>query len=407
MLRYVRILLFAFVATISLAGSVYAKCPVGDLNGDCRVDFLDMQLLAEKWLASQANSADLNHDDEVNMDDFALLVGQWGRTGIPLAINELMASNSSSIPDPQGEYDDWIEIYNYGTDAIDVGGMYLTDNLSTPTKWRIPGNSPAATTIPAGGYLLIWADNETTDAGLHANFKLDADGEEVGLFDTDGRTLVDSITYPDQTTDISFGRYPDANDIKRFFGVPSPGTQNNEAYLGVVADTKFSHDRGFYDTPFSVTLATDTEDAVIYYTLDGSEPYDISGRSPGGTVYTNPVPISKTTCLRAIAIKHGWKSTNKDTHTYIFPADVIRRSQQQVLSAGYPGTWYGTYPADYEMDSQVYNDPDYASMMDDALLSIPTISLVTDKDNLFSHENDPETGGIYIYTGHSTTGGRG
>src|SRR4030042_5956091 len=104
-----------------------------------------------------------------------------GQTGIPLAINELMASNSSCIRDPQNQYDDWIEIHNYGLDAIDIGGMYLTDNLSVPTRWRIPVYNTAATTIPDGGYLLIWADNDTTDAGLHANFKLDAAGEEIGL----------------------------------------------------------------------------------------------------------------------------------------------------------------------------------------------------------------------------------
>jgi len=90
--------------------------------------------------------------------------------------------------------------------------MYLTDNLSVPTKWRIPVHNTAATTIPAGGYLLIWADNDTTDSGLHANFKLSAGGEEVGLFDSDGETMIDSIIFADQTTDISFGRYPDASD---------------------------------------------------------------------------------------------------------------------------------------------------------------------------------------------------
>ena len=83
------------------------------------------------------------------------LTGSANAAEIPLVINELMASNNTSIQDPQGQYDDWIEIYNYGIDAIDIGGMYLTDNLSIPTKWRIPANNPASTTIPAGGYLLI------------------------------------------------------------------------------------------------------------------------------------------------------------------------------------------------------------------------------------------------------------
>jgi hypothetical protein len=326
---------------------------------------------------------------------------------VSLVINEFMASNNSSVQDPQGQYDDWIEIYNFGSDAIDIGGFYLTDNLSNPTKWRILDSIPVLTTIPPQGYLLIWADNNTEYSGLHANFKLDADGEEIALFDSDGSTLIDSIIFPDQTTDISFGRFPDANEDQRFFAYPSPGQQNIAAYLGQIADTKFSHDRGFYDTSFSVTIATETEGATIYYTLDGSEPYDVSGRSLRGIIYTGSIPINETTCLRAIAVKHGWKSTNIDTHTYIFLNDVIRHTQQETLLAGYPNEWWGGYPADYEMDPDVYNDRDYTGLMNDALLSIPTVSLVTNRDNLFSHEDDPEHGGIYIYTGHSITGGRG
>ncbi|HUT45804.1 MAG TPA: lamin tail domain-containing protein [Sedimentisphaerales bacterium] len=335
------------------------------------------------------------------------LTGSVNGAEITLVINELMASNSTSIQDPQGHYDDWIEIYNYGVNAINIGGMYLTDNLSVPKKWRIPANVTAATTVAAGGHLLIWADNDTADTGLHANFKLDADGEQISLFDSDGVTLIDSITFPDQTTDMSYGRYPDGSDDWRFFGIPSPETGNSGAYLGLVADTKFSHNRGFYDTPFSVTIATETEGAVIYYTLDGSEPYTVTARGfSSGRVYSGPIPISTTTCLRAKAVKSGWKSTNEDTHTYIFLADVIRRSQQQILSEGYPSTWFDTYSADYGMDPEVYNDSDYANLMDNALLSIPTVSVVTNKDNLFSHDKDPETGGIYVYTGHSITGGQ-
>jgi len=335
------------------------------------------------------------------------LTGSVNATEVTLVINEFMASNNTWIEDPQGQYDDWIEIYNYGVTAIDIGGMYLTDNPSSPTKWQVPDNRPAATTIAARSYLLIWADNDTADSGLHANFKLGADGEQIALFDNDGSTLIDSITYPGQTTDISYGRYPDGSDDLRFFGISTPGAPNSDMYLDKVADTKFSHNRGFYDTPFSITIATETEGAIIYYTTDGSEPYQITARGfSSGRVYTGPIPISTTTCLRARAVKPGWIPTNEDTHTYIFLADVIRRSQQQVLSEDYPSTWFDTYAADYGMDPEVYNDPDYANLMDDALLSIPTISIVTNKDNLFSHDKDPDTGGIYVYTGHSITGGQ-
>src|SRR4030042_4150080 len=102
--------------------------------------------------------------------DFALLANNQQQGTTSLVINEIMASNSSTIQDPQGQYDDWIEIYNSGNTAVNVGGMYLTDDLSIPTKWRLPTNTPSATTIPAHGYLLIWADENTADSGLHANF---------------------------------------------------------------------------------------------------------------------------------------------------------------------------------------------------------------------------------------------
>jgi hypothetical protein len=275
---------------------------------------------------------------------------------VPLVINEFMASNSSSIKDPQGHYDDWIEIFNYGTEAFDVGGLYLTDDLSNTTKWRIPDDFPAATNISAGGYLLIWADNDITDTGLHANFKLDADGEQIVLFDSDGRTLVDSVFFDEQVTDISFGRSGDGARNWQFFETPTPQASNTGGYLGLVAEPEFSVRRGFYDEPFYVTIATETDDALIYYTLDGSEPYSFTGRGPGGTVYTAPIEITGTTCLRAIAVKSDWMSSNVDTHTYIFVDDVIEQP---------------------EMATNITRDPVWGPQIHDALLEIPTISLVT------------------------------
>ena len=313
---------------------------------------------------------------------------QDGQTEIPLAINEFMASNSNSVQDPQDQYDDWVEIHNYGIDAIDIGGMYLTDDLSDTTKWRIPANNTAATTIPAGGYLLIWADNDTTDAGLHANFKLSADGEEIGLFDSNGITLIDSITFGNQVTDISYGRYPDAGEDWRLFTSPSPAAQNEGGYLGEVADTKFSHNRGFYVAPFSVTIATETDGAVIYYTLDGSDPFDTDsgGRSANAIAYTGPIPINKTTYLRAKAVKTGFKPSEINTQTFIFLDDVL---QQPRSPSGFPSSWGGT-SADYEMDPDIVQDPRYNGMMKDALLSIPSMSLVMTNSDLFDSGN-----GIY------------
>ncbi|UCG48780.1 MAG: lamin tail domain-containing protein, partial [Phycisphaerales bacterium] len=375
--------LLSIVALASLLGvPVEGVCPPGDLNGDCLVDAADLAVLAEQWLGPPGSEADFDGLNGVEARDFALLAGQWSNKGIPLVINEFMASNTSSKRDPQGEYEDWIEIHNAGSEAIDTAGMYLTDDLDDPTKWRIPAGMPGVTTLARGGHLLIWADNDVTDAGLHAAFELNSDGDEIGLFDRDGATLIDSIDFPDQTADMSYGRFPDANDDWRFFGFPTPGLGNIGAFHGQVADTKFSHNRGFYDAAFSVTIATETPGATIYYTIDGSAPFDTEHGVPAGLVYTGPVPITMTTCLRAMAFIPGRKPTNIDTHTYVFLSHNISQTQAQALSRGYPTSWSG-YPADYEMDPEITNSAAYAGLMRDALLAIPTLSIATDRGNLF------------------------
>jgi hypothetical protein len=391
MYKFNRITSLVSLVILYITNSTIATCPIGDLNGDCYVNLEDIVLFSEQWLSQPNSVSDLNGDEEIEATDLAILAQNWRLKGIPLFINEFMASNSSFIQDPQGQYDDWIEIHNAGKDAIDIGGMYLTDDLTEPTKWQIPDNKPTETAIPAGGYLIIWADSDIEDPGLHSNFNLNAGGEEIGLFDRDGSTLIDSVVFGDQTTDISYGHYPDASSILRFFAFPTPGRENSGAYLGVVKDTKFSHNRGFYDWPISVRLSTESDDATIYYTLDGSEP-GVTYRFLSGTKYTNPIAVNKTTYIRARTVKPGWMSSKVITHTYIFVNDVIRQSPNgQAPGPGWPTGSVKSQVLDYGMDPDVVNDPRYADLIDDALLAIPTFSLVTDLDNLF----DPTTG-IYV-----------
>ena len=148
--------------------------------------------------------------------------GDVGTTPTTLFINELMASNSTTILDPQGDDDDWIELKNTGTAAIDLGGMYLSDKRASPLKWQFP----AGTTIAAGGYLLVWADDDAGDSpGLHTNFKLSAGGESVVLSDIDARdnAVIDSVDFPAQTTDISYGRSPEGTGSFQALATASPG----------------------------------------------------------------------------------------------------------------------------------------------------------------------------------------
>jgi len=312
---------------------------------------------------------------------------QPSETSLPLRINEVMASNSSVLADPQGQYDDWIEIYNAGPVPVDMAGLYLTDDLEEPTRWRVPSDRPELTTVEAGGYLVIWADGDTGDPGLHAGFSIASSGEQIGIFDADARTLIDAVTLTEQKPDISFGRYPDANDIWQFMAQPTPGEMNVTVFEGFIADVEFSHDRGFYDRPFFVTLATDTEGTTIWFTTDGSEPYEIRPRAINGTAYTGPIEITSTTCLRARAIKPGWAASTIRTHTYIFLDDVVH---QPPYPPGFPRTW-GESEADYAMDPDIVNDPRYKDVIQDALLTHRTISLTFDPVDMFG-----PTRGIYV-----------
>jgi hypothetical protein len=322
--------LFSLMVVVFLGGFAVARlCPEGDLSGDCKVYWEDIKLFTEQWLdsggCSHPGCADFDGVNGINFADFAALANHWGERGISLVINEFVASNDNNVPDPQGEYDDWVEIYNFGDANIDVGGMYLTDDLDEPTKWQIPQGYPSQTTVPADGFIVFWADGDTADGPLHADFKLSADGEEIGLFDTDGSTLIDGIVFGEQTTNISYGRYPDGNDDLRFFYDTTPLAENNGAYAGLVEDVEFSRERGFYEEGFNVTIATATNGANVYYTTDGSKPVENEVNSPTSLSYTGAIPVSTTTCLRAAAIKSGWMPSRTITHTYIFNAsDKIR-----------------------------------------------------------------------------------
>ncbi len=305
------------------------------------------------------------------------LPAEMGRAQSGIMINEVMAANTRTT-DPQGQYDDWIELYNTTDAWVNLAGMYLTDDLANPTKWRIEGKM----LIPGQGYLVIWADGDTGDSGFHAGFRLSSDGETLGLFAADGTTLVDSLKFGPQYANVSYGRCPDGTETYAYMGLPSPGAANHRPFDGVVADPEFSSPRGFYDAPFDVTLTCATPGATIYFTVDGSDPAGKAGSPLGGTVYTGPIRIRQTTCLRAVAAKGGWLSSRSNAQTYIFLSDIIT---QPATPAGFPATW-GSAAADYQMDPDVTNAPAYKPLMRSALLSLPTLSITMNTEDLFGSD---------------------
>ncbi len=161
-----------------------------------------------------------------------------------LFINEFMASNNTTITDDFNEYEDWIELFNGGSQAVWLGDKYLTDNKANPQKWALPDLS-----MEPGTFLLLWADDQPGQGPLHTNYKLDKDSEEIALFDNEasGYALLDFIAYDNQATDISTGRINDASPEWKTFSLPTPGSTNS---LVGIEETKAPEFR-FWPNPSS------------------------------------------------------------------------------------------------------------------------------------------------------------
>ncbi len=307
-----------------------------------------------------------------------------------LIISEFMANKGSSRTtrvEGQTVRPDWIEIYNGNSASVNLEGWYLTDDEKNLTKWRFP-----RIILNRNEYVIVFASEKEQKYSpnnypyfdgtyYHTNFELNRDGEYLALVQPDGITVAHEYWpgFPRQSGFVSYGKCA-GRDEYGYFENPTPRASNAEICLGdIVGDTKFSHDRGFYDAPLALSITTETEGATIRYTTDGSVPTETYGH-----IYTGPVSITTTTCLRAIAYKPGFLPTNVETQTYIFPVDVVRQD-----GGGFPDTW-GHKGADYAMDRAVVNM--YSSTIRNDLKTIPTVSLVMDVDDWFGPAN-----GIYSH----------
>lgn len=190
-----------------------------------------------------------------------------------VVINEFMASNDATEADQDGEFEDWIELYNNGTESLDLSGYYLTDDAEDLTQWEFP----AGTSIDAGGYLTVWADDDEDQEGLHTNFKLSASGESVLFVNPDGASIIDGIEYTDQSTDISYGRFPNGTGafeiMNPTFNAMNTSITNTENTILIADDLKI------YPNPAgNFFYLENTEDElnerqVIIYNMNGMVVY--------------------------------------------------------------------------------------------------------------------------------------
>lgn len=312
-------------------------------------------------------------------------------------INEFLALNVAGLKDEDGDFSDWIEIYNPTDQDIDLLNWSLTDDKTKQRLWLFPD-----LTLKKDSYLVVFASGKDRKKDeLHTNFRLNGDGEYLGLYNPSGKLVNEFNPFPLQQPDISYG-YSDGSYTS--FSMPTPGAENNISAGIIPASPVFSVNHGFYNSPF--TLAISMQPGMeVYYTTDGSSPSGING-----TLYTSPFTISKTSVIRAVYVKDGLNSGRISTGTYLFTDDVIH---QPAAPPGYPLAWGsfksipGEAPADYEMDPEMMANEALVSSVKEALRDLPVVSLVTDMDNFFSPISDPLKGGIYVYTGTAGSTGAG
>ncbi len=193
----------------------------GDHIYQAEIPAVDKQAIIQLFFSARDNTQKESRMPRKSPDiTYQIAVGSV-QTG--LFINEFMASNQSTVSDEAGEFDDWVELYNGSGEPIALGNFYLSDNISNPSKFRLPEMN-----IAPGGFLLVWTDDDTEQGALHAPYKLDADGEELGLFlkEEESFVLLDSITFGEQQPNISLGRSTDGGADWQFFAAPTPGGSN-------------------------------------------------------------------------------------------------------------------------------------------------------------------------------------
>lgn len=272
-----------------------------------------------------------------------------------IVINEIMASNATTHADEDGDYEDWIELYNAGGETVYLDGWALSDHYHEPYQWMFPPIS-----MEPGEYLLVWASGkDRTENELHTNFRISSAGEELILVDPQGN-WADHIPPLWLPTDISLGRYPDGSDDLWYYTSPTPGQPNSSGgYPDLLEAPHFSHASGFFTHPFYLKVTHPDPQVELRYTLDGSLPTSQSPLMPDSlwiynrkhdadqisaiptTSQTAPEwyrwfppmdTVFKGTNIRVKAFKEGSLNPFAQTRTYWVDEDIFSRYSLPVIS---------------------------------------------------------------------------
>ena len=244
-------------------------------------------------------------------------------------VNEVSASNWTTIQDNFNRNEDWIELYNSGPAAVDLGGWYLSDSQNNNTKWQFPSGA----TIGGNGYLLVWCSGRNASFGNvhHTNFRLNQTDEERAVLSDPTGTIVSNFKLEQRTKiDHSWGRTTDGAATWSLFTTPTPGAANTNPSNYYADKPLFSVEPGFYGGGISLELSSWAPGVQIRYTLDGSTP------TAASTLYAGPINIGTTTVVRAYCIPNDATIPPSfvETNTYFIGAshtvNVISVSGEQL-----------------------------------------------------------------------------
>ncbi len=236
-------------------------------------------------------------------------------------INEVVAANATGIKDEDGEEQPWIELFNPGPAAVNLANLALSDSPDADGAWVFPSMS-----LGAGQYLVVFASGkdrrDPAKGRLHASFRLAREGEFVGLFNAESpRRAFGGLPapYPAQRNDVAWART--APGEWAFVQPPSPGATNSgKVLVAACADVRFSVERGYFSGGFELQLSSKTPGATLLYTLNGSEP-----NATNATAYSAPIAITRTSVVRATAVKDGLLPSPVATHTYLVGLSSAQR----------------------------------------------------------------------------------
>jgi len=299
-------------------------------------------------------------------------------TAFLVVINEFQSSNNATIADEDGDYEDWIELYNTSsTDTARLDYVGLSDDIERPFRWVLP----PGTSIPPNGHLLIWAsgkDRRDPQAPLHTGFSIASDGEPLLLTHPTlpgGENRIDHVPPVPLPSDVSYGRQTDGADAWAYFDRPTPGQPNTDSpgYGTILPMPEPDPQGGFHAKPFALSLASPDSGAEIRYTLDGSTPGEESER------YTGPIAITDRSAepndlSEILEITHRYAPAGTPFET-VFKGTVVRA--RAFRDGDLPGP---------VMTETYFIHPDKH-----ARYTFPVVAVNTDREHFFDHDT-----GIYV-----------